>query len=562
MLFNFKKNIIVGVSITPEVGLEVAQVDFDTRTVLKYGSRPLTYDNNRREIADLDIFKETLQDLLIELDIPKDSEIALNLPPVYFKVTDYPASLTQDQVMVSIEEDLVEHPIFQNNDPCLSIVRMPNSTIQFSKYASNVVQKSILIEIAMQIRELGYNIASIDTSVNSVLNALIFNERINTASDFNWVLLIVDNSCCRIIPMAGSNYVDSFEEKISIGEVLGDAENYATVVNAASPILKNVPSKCLYVISKTNIISAKILSEQLKYNAPIIHQESNVYNTEKFIETVPEINEDTAKQISIDVIGAVVKHNLSNYPSGQFNLFNASLGDVYVLYQPPVITIAGHKIVMTLENAIPLAIAVFVGILILSVAIMIPLRQIVSKKQQKINNLDYSINNINKFLKDNENISSELFDEGDEIRMGLVNNKNIYTYYTVVGTEIPQKLWLTHLTLGKYTTIKGQADNLESVYSFFRNIKDYNQESLIKLQKLGLATADGKKYVSDFEEGSILTSMNADFYEFEISDVPPEVENAEQKQDAQENKAKPAKKSQKQGNKSKNKKAPNLEIID
>ena len=82
----FKKSIVVGVSVTPEVGLEVAQIDFANKTVLKYGLRPLEYDINRREIADLDIFKEALQDLFLELQIPKNSEVVLNLPSVIFNV--------------------------------------------------------------------------------------------------------------------------------------------------------------------------------------------------------------------------------------------------------------------------------------------------------------------------------------------------------------------------------------------------------------------------------------------------------------------------------------------
>ena len=104
MAFNFKKNIVVGVSVNPEVGLEVAQVDYANRTVLKYGCRQLAYDNARREIADMDIFKETLQDLFMELQIPKGSDIVLNLPSIIFKVTDYPASLNEEQVQTAIEE--------------------------------------------------------------------------------------------------------------------------------------------------------------------------------------------------------------------------------------------------------------------------------------------------------------------------------------------------------------------------------------------------------------------------------------------------------------------------
>ena len=118
-----------------------------------------------------------------------------------------------------------------------------------------------------------------------------------------------------------------------------------------------------------------------------------------------------------------------------------------------------------------------------------------------------------------------MFDEGDEIRVGLGHNKNIYSYYTIVVTEIPKKLWLTHLKLSEKTTIEGQADNLESVYAFFRSIKDYNPNSDIKLQKLGLATNSKPEVIessegAEFDTDSILTSLNADFYEFRISDEP------------------------------------------
>ena len=114
MAFNFKKNIVVGVSVTPDIGLEVAQVDYATKTVLKYGFRQLTYDNMRQEIADMDIFKETLQELLESLAIPRGTEIWLNLPTIVFKVTDYPASLNEMEVLGAIEEDLNNHNIFQN----------------------------------------------------------------------------------------------------------------------------------------------------------------------------------------------------------------------------------------------------------------------------------------------------------------------------------------------------------------------------------------------------------------------------------------------------------------
>ena len=101
-MFNLKKNILVGVAVSPENGIEAAQIDYNNRTVLKYASKPLAYDNARKEIADLDLFKETLQDLLLEIEAPAGSEIAITLPSVLFKVVDYPASLGEDEIWLII----------------------------------------------------------------------------------------------------------------------------------------------------------------------------------------------------------------------------------------------------------------------------------------------------------------------------------------------------------------------------------------------------------------------------------------------------------------------------
>ncbi len=529
MAFNFKKNIVVGVSVSPESGLEVAQVDFVSRTVLKYGHKQLAFDNARREVADIDIFKEELENLFMELGIPKGSDIVLNVPSIVFKVTDYPASLTESQVATAIEEDLSSHPIFQNTEACTSAVALPNSTIQFTKVAYTVSQKVMLIEMAMQIKELGHNLVAIDSSVNSTLNALIYNNKVDVSPDASWVLLLIENSCCRILFMNGRNYVDSFEERISIGEVLGDAENYSTVVNAVNPILKNLPSQRLFIVSKTNIISAEILSEKILYNAEIIYHNANNFSIAPFMETSPEVDSSLANFISLDVIGASIQRDFEQYSTAHFNLFNESLGDVYILEQPPVVPLGSFKLVLSMANMVVATIIVALLILLGSILTLVIITPAISLKSEEVRKLDSDIAQINKYLKENDNISADMFDEGTEIRMGLTNNKNVYSYYTIVGTEIPKKLWLTNLSLGQHTTIEGQADNLESVYSFFRNIKDYNPTSDIKLQKLGLATNSKLQALTEeeaFDTDSIITSMNADFYEFRISNAPEEVKNA------------------------------------
>lgn len=524
-----KKSSIVGVSVTPEVGLEVAQIDFATQTVLKYGIRQLEYDASRREIADLDLFKEALQDLFFELQIPKGPEVVLNIPTVAFKTNDYPAALDEAQISNAIEEELADHYIFKTVEPAVSAVRLPNASMQFYKIAYTAAQKQMLIEIALGIKDMGYKLVGIDTSVNSVLNALMYKQRVDVSID-SWVLLIVDSYCCTIITMNGKNYVDTYEERISIGQVLDDAENYSTVVGTVTPILKNLPSKYLCVVSKTNIISAEVLASKLSYTAPIIHQEANCFSKEAFLELGPEVDEKFANIVSLDIIGAAIYKDFEQYSDAHFNLFNKSLGDIYTSEQPPEIMLGGRTIVFTPQLLIFAFIVVAIVIILPTVGALLYYANLISTQQNKMAELDQKVQEINQFLKDNENVSSDLFDEGDEIRLGLAHNKNIYSYYTIVGTEIPKKLWLTHLKLSDKTTIEGQADNLESVYAFFRSIKDYNPNSDIKLQKLGLASKTSFTPIEEnvengdntnsqeFDTDSILTSLNADFYEFIISD--------------------------------------------
>lgn len=521
-MLNFGKNIVVGVSVTPEIGLEVAQVDFLTKTILKYDYRPLEYDNARREITDLDIFKETLLDLFVSMGIPKGSDVVLNIPPAAFNIVDYPASMQDDQVSAAIEEELYSKPIFQDVEPALDFFKLPNSTIQFSKYVYTASQKTALIEIVMQLDELGYNLIAIETSPNATLNALVYNERLNTSPDVTWLMLQVDSTCCRLMSMQGKTYVDGVEERISIGEVLGDEENYSTVVSAIQPLLKNLPSQYMFVVSKTNIISAEALANKLVYSSPIIHQEANVFNREEFLAVDPSANIENPKMISLDVIGAAIKREFQPSIYINLNLFNATLGDVFLSKQPPVVELFGKKIVCTMQNMVVASVIAALVILLPAFGGLTYFKNLIAIQNSQIQNLDADIEKEKRYLKENENVSTELFDEGDEIRMGLVHNKNIYTYFTIVGTEIPMKVWLTSLKLGEHIEIEGQADNLESVYSFFRNIKDYDPSSPIKLQKLGLATKTKMQALTDeggFDTETLLSSMNADFYEFRISDV-------------------------------------------
>lgn len=521
-MINFKKKTFIGVAVTPENGLEVAQIDFETRCVLRYANAPLTYDSRQRTITDLDTFKETLLELLTEVGAPAGSEVAVSIPSVIFKINNYPANYDEHYLYSVIEEDLSNHALFKNDRPAIALCGLKSESIQFNNIAYSAAQQQLIIEIACIVKELGHRLIAIDTSVATSLNALFYSGRIEPIVA-NWLVLTIDNNACRILSMYDHNLIDFYEEIITIGEVLGDDENYSIVKEAINPLLSKLPAKCLYVVSKTNIIQAEKLAEMVDFKGQIIYQEANCFNTVSHIDIAPEIEESLGKQISFDVIGAAIYSSFESFSLIQLNLFNESLGYIYTQEQPPTIRIGQYTLKFTTENLIKIFLVLFIVVVLVIVLSTVILSTLTKQNNEKSSQITQEIAKIDAFIKKNQEVSSNIFDENDEIRTGLVANKLIYSYFTIIGTETPKKLWLTKLDLGDYVTIEGQADNLESIFGFSKNIKDYNLKSDVKLQKLALASKSSSLKIDELESGDAdlaMPNLNADFYEFKISNAP------------------------------------------
>ena len=161
----FGNKISVGVSISPEKGLEVAQIDYATRQIVKYGRVPMDYNVVRRDIADFDLLKEKLNDLLHDLDIPTGTELSISLPTVSFNVVDYPAHFDAFQIESAIEESLYENPYFKDYEPCFAY-SLVGASLQSNKYVYTAAQRTSIVELAMVVKDLGYKVKAINATIN------------------------------------------------------------------------------------------------------------------------------------------------------------------------------------------------------------------------------------------------------------------------------------------------------------------------------------------------------------------------------------------------------------
>ena len=72
---------IIGVTLTPGIGLEACIYDRNKNNVIKYGRKKVEYNFSTREIQDYVEFKTALSDLIAELNAsPKALLVPRNLP--------------------------------------------------------------------------------------------------------------------------------------------------------------------------------------------------------------------------------------------------------------------------------------------------------------------------------------------------------------------------------------------------------------------------------------------------------------------------------------------------
>lgn len=526
----------IAVAITPDKGLEVAEMDYLSGKIVKYARKDLGVVSLKSVIPDMDIFKDLLAESFSELAVPKGSNVVLCLPTIAMGLGNYMTSQTDASIVQLVSTDLIDHDlIFRDNDPLVVTTNL-NLTIQNKIVAYTAAVYSLIQEAARIIVDLGYKITAIDTSVSSVFRALINTGKVQAEPDTTWMLLLVDNSHARLLVLNDENLIEYKEEQMMY-DYSDSAGNCEMVASAMSHYFEKVPAKYLFIVSRTDNASAEMIASKIHYNNPVIFLEANSFSKETFVET-SDIPEDIAEGISLDLIGACLYDERFLH----FNLFNEELGDIYINQQPPSIVLSGKKYVFTDSLVYGTLAAILVPLLAIAAFGYFYLTNQKTTLEEQIADFqtktDVAVKEAAKYNVD----TGEKFSESDEIRIGLTKNTELYSYLDLIGREMPQKMWLNHMTLANisdkskniHVDIEGQADNIESIYSFYRNIKDSIGSTDVKLQKLSLATikstTEGFSFDKDlpgntgeFTENSndIMLSSNADFYEFVISEMSP-----------------------------------------
>lgn len=513
--------ITVGVSVSPGLGLEMIEVDGLTKTVNKYAFKPLDYNYSSREIADYNQFQEALGELFDELHIPKKSNVVLSIPNVHFGMINLPLLLTDEAVTNAIISEVEQSYIFKRLEPLISWDEVhSNVDTENRSLAYTAIQKTVLESITEACNEVGCRLVGVENSYSSLLRALQYTDSAKEQMKDNvtWNLMLIGQNSYSILSMVGKRVTEYYEEPLALKSFVDD-EIYNAITTSAQLTLAGLPANYLLIVSETDLVSAEVLSIKIPAECTVKFLECNKYAQSELLPANLNILPKIALQITPEAIG-VATSQLCDYPlklnliqgrDGENDAVGVAAGDTSEF---PRINIGGLEIELTPEFIKKISI-------ILGSALVLPLfilslwlgNVFLPKEQSKLADITAKIQATNQAIAKYNNTGDQTFNLNAATDKIITQNKAKLAYYGALGMSIPNKLWVSYYVTNEAgkVDIKGKSTDVESVYMFYKNMKQLVNGSDIRLYKLEIPT--------ESIDAVINTTGSPKYYAFEITNM-------------------------------------------
>lgn len=512
-LLSSNKKDTVYVSVTPGVGLEIIKVasDASSGVVTNYAHKALDYSETMRDIADYDKFKEALEELYSEVQVKHGSNVVLNMPNVYMGKSDIQLMLDDKAAEQVLLSEVEQSYLFKRTEPVISWVEVAaNKGSDTRTLLYSALQKTSIDKIKEIITSLGSKLIRVDSSLISELRALQIGGY--TSSLMNdgvaWNYLIVNSSGYSIAVMQGKNIIDYYEEPLAL-KTYEPAEIYDAINSSAQIALMGYPANYLFIVSNTDMVSAELLAKKISFEGQLGFLDNNGFKKQPIIPVDLSVLPDESPFISLQAVG-IGASSFLDYPVN-FNFLGAEAADssestFSFEYNGSTITVTEQQV-----NKFALILAIVIGFIPLLIGMVI-MPKLVGSSQAKLDELNNQIQTVdaeleqfNKPKDDKPKFSAE-----EEMNNVLASNKTKLESYLALGRSVPRGLWITYFAcdVDGEINITGQANDVESVYVFFKNMKDSMVESGLRLHKLELQS-------DSIDE--VLSSTGSNIYNFEIT---------------------------------------------
>lgn len=514
-----EKKRIVGLAVTPNLGLEALVYDKNNETVIKYAQKFLEYNIASREIQDYNSLRSVIDDIFNELQVSKDSaNVYITLPNVHFgfrSIEDL--SVDDDTIDSMVLSEISKFYLFKQAEPQFVWKDLNAKTGAAAKYiAHSSLQRKVVEEIQDACMDVGINIIGIESSATTIPRGIAMTGLCNDviSNNRNWDILLINPNNYTIFQMSGSRILDYIEVPFAIMSFEGE-DVYTALASAVGQYLPNYPAKKLVIVSQTDNVSAKILSGAVVFDEDIVSIDSNKFSEEPCAKIDSDIIAQTASNMSLSALGA------SCPGFGQFASLNI-LGDVGYsgLTSYGSLEIGDKEIEINSETIMKFSIFVSAILLVSAVLFCGLFIGISTYFGIRANGLQTKIDGLN----------TEIEQLNAKLKTGIIplikqiseNNKTSVKYYDSLSLDIPQNLWLTYYinTDGKDVAIEGFSLEINDIYEYFRNLKILAPQSNIKLNKLEVFREE-RNNTAENADDVVLTQTGSEpqTFAFEISNT-------------------------------------------
>ncbi len=477
----FKKRTHVGISLSANNFIELVCIDKASKSVVKYSSGNIKYNNAIREIIDFDEFAEVVEGLFEDAGLnPSDCSVTLNLPNVHFGITSLDNVSETPFIVENLQSEIEDLYIFKRNEPIISYSILDSASGRDKK---NIIYSAIQTKVIVKLIEIFDNLEAelvrIDTSYSSMLKAIQFCDRFSKyvqKEERTAILLITPNSCCSFY-LNGPTLIDCVEEPLAV-KSFSTEEVYSAISKiATNTISKNSPQSFL-IISETDEVNSEMLAQRLDFKGEVDCINKSINTNEQFIDISgvgTDIDSNMISYMTIEAVGAAAADyddyplNINFLPPERINENLIQVGEYEVdLYR--FITV------------------VLVSAVLAAAVVCIVFTSILTSKVNNMQGQNYSaekeIEVFKKTIKTNEKTQKK--DILPILTKILETNKTVFDVYSALSTEIPDSIYIK-----KFVTnadggigILGEAKTSESVQDFVKGLREKNSD--LMLSKLSI----------------------------------------------------------------------------
>lgn len=299
---------VVGVSLTPGIGLEAVVYDKTQNVILNYGRRKVDYNFSTREVQDYTEFKTALAELMDELKVLPKTMAYMVLPNVYFDFINLPSDMGDAEIKTALLSKAEEYYVFKREEPVSGWTEVINPDGDGTKkFVYSSFQKNIVDNMKDAFSDIGLHLVGLENTYSATLRGLYTVGYLDDViqEQAPWTMMIINTNSYTILNMDGKNLLEYTEVPLAI-KSFSREEAYQAVISSAGQLLSSYASQRLYIISQTEDISAKILKKNLDYDHEIVAIDTNKYAdaSKLFVNIAPSLEPNEVKFVALSSIGA------------------------------------------------------------------------------------------------------------------------------------------------------------------------------------------------------------------------------------------------------------------